>query len=125
MKIFILFFLLFFGNYLHAQQDLLQTEQIRKQAYPIQGEDELLRELSARIEKKCKKYKVKELNVKFRFVVEKDGTLNEIQILGDAGHFETELIKILKTMPKLYPAIVNSLPVRSNYSIPIKIEISK
>lgn len=110
---------------MHAQQVANQSEKVRKNAYPIEGSEVFSKELAAKIEKKCKKFKVKNVDVKFFFTVEKDGTLNEIRILGDTGDFENELIKIFKSMPKWYPAIENNLPIRANYSIPIKIETLK
>lgn len=58
-----------------------------------------------------------------RFVVEKDGTLTDIQVTRDLGYGTgKEAVRVLKKSPKWKPGIQNGRPVRVLYSLPIKIQ---
>jgi hypothetical protein len=58
------------------------------------------------------------------FVLEKDGTLNDIKIVRDevGNGCAVEFVRVLKNSPKWTPAIKKNKPVRVLYSIPINIE---
>ncbi|WP_306353980.1 energy transducer TonB [Flavobacterium sp. '19STA2R22 D10 B1'] len=58
------------------------------------------------------------------FVVEKDGSLSDINVIRDLG-FGTgkEAIRILKASPKWNPGIQNGRPVRVLYSLPIVVNV--
>jgi beta-lactamase regulating signal transducer with metallopeptidase domain len=60
------------------------------------------------------------------FIVEKDGSLSEFEILKDIG-FNTgeEIIRVLKLSPKWIPGKENNEPVKVKYSLPIQVEASK
>jgi beta-lactamase regulating signal transducer with metallopeptidase domain len=60
------------------------------------------------------------------FMVEKDGSLSEFEILKDIG-FGTgeEVIRVLKLSPKWIPGKENNETVRVKYSLPIQVESSK
>lgn len=73
------------------------------------------------------KYPDEELNIKgevfVTFVVEKDGSLTDIEVLSDAGYGTgTEVIRVLKKCPNWNPGKLNDEDVRVFYSatIPIK-----
>ena len=54
------------------------------------------------------------------FVVEKDGSLTNIQILKDIGYGTgKEAIRVLKLSPEWKPAELNGKKVRCSYSLPI------
>nr|WP_315254925.1 M56 family metallopeptidase [uncultured Flavobacterium sp.] len=57
------------------------------------------------------------------FIVEKDGSLSEFEILKDLG-FGTadEVIRVLKLSPKWVPGKENNEPVRVKYNLPVQIE---
>lgn len=57
------------------------------------------------------------------FMVEKDGSLTEFEILHDMG-FGTgsEVIRVLKLSPKWIPGKQNNQPVRVKYNLPISIQ---
>lgn len=63
----------------------------------------------------------KELIFKLKFVVEKDGSFSDIQILDDKNGVGKEAIRVLNKMPKWNPAQHNGKIVRSVYTIPIKV----
>lgn len=58
------------------------------------------------------------------FIVERDGSLTNINIVRDLG-FGTgsEAVRILKKSPKWKPGIQNGRPVRVSYSLPINLQI--
>ncbi|WP_296142623.1 energy transducer TonB [uncultured Flavobacterium sp.] len=63
-------------------------------------------------------------NIILSFVVERDGSLTDIKIIRDLG-FGTgdEGIRILKISPKWKPGIQDGIPVRVNYTLPIKLSV--
>lgn len=57
------------------------------------------------------------------FVVEKDGSLTDIQVLKHIGYgTKEEVIKVLRKCPKWNPATQNGIPIRCVYSLPISIQ---
>ncbi len=60
------------------------------------------------------------------FVVEKDGSLNDIKVLRDIGYGTgIEAIRVLNLSPKWTPAEQNGQHVRCKYMLPLSIEASK
>lgn len=66
----------------------------------------------------------KEIIVRLRFVVEKDGSFTDIRVLNDKHGLGNEAIRVLKTMPKWQPAQHNGTTVRSMFTLPIKIRVN-
>lgn len=55
------------------------------------------------------------------FVVEKDGSVTDIQILrGIGGGCDEEAIRVVKNMPKWIPGRQRSIPVRVRFNLPVK-----
>ena len=78
----------------------------------------------------AKKFTAQELNtsaneivVKVKFVVEKDGSFSDIQIIDDKYGVGNEAERILKNMPKWKAAEHNGKKVRSMFTLPIKIQL--
>ncbi|MES2279564.1 MAG: energy transducer TonB [Bacteroidota bacterium] len=58
--------------------------------------------------------------VRISFVVEKDGSLTDIKIVGSLSETaDAEAIRLMKASPKWKPAMQNDAPVRQLYNIPI------
>lgn len=56
------------------------------------------------------------------FVIEKDGSVDEIKVLRDLGYGTgNEAIRVLKLLPKWMPGEQNGQKVRCTYSLPISI----
>lgn len=69
---------------------------------------------------------VSKIQVILSFVVEKDGSLTDIKVLRDPGYGAgAEAIRVLKTMPKWKPAEQNKKAVRSQFTLPITIQINQ
>ncbi|WP_267740518.1 energy transducer TonB [Myroides injenensis] len=67
---------------------------------------------------------VKTLSVILSFVVEKDGSLSDIKVLRDSGYgVGKEAIRVLKQMPKWSPAIQNNKAVRSQFTLPVTVQV--
>lgn len=69
---------------------------------------------------------VSQIRVMLGFVVEKDGGFTEVKVLRDGGYPAAgkEAIRVLKNMPKWKPAIQNGRPVRSQFTLPITIQVA-
>lgn len=64
--------------------------------------------------------------IELTFVVERDGSLTDIQIKRDLGHGTGQAgINLLKKARRWSPGIQNGRPVRVQYSLPIRIDLSQ
>jgi hypothetical protein len=60
------------------------------------------------------------------FIVEKDGSLSEFNILRDIGYGTgEEAVRVIKQSPKWIPGTVDNKPARVLYSLPITIQTAK
>lgn len=61
------------------------------------------------------------------FVVEKDGSLSDFKILRDGGlpKAGTEALRVLSILPKWKPAFLNGREVRSQFTLPLTIQVKK
>lgn len=63
--------------------------------------------------------------VEVAFIVEKDGSLSDFRVLQDLGHGTGEAaVALLKKSAKWSPALENGRPVRMNYTLPIRLDLS-
>ncbi|EHQ28546.1 energy transducer TonB [Mucilaginibacter paludis] len=59
-----------------------------------------------------------------QFIVEKNGSLTNIQIIRSAGkHLDEQIIRAIKNMPKWNPGLNNGKPSRMQYSIPVNLSL--
>ena len=62
--------------------------------------------------------------MKLRFIVEKDGSITQVEILNDLGYGTgEEAIRVLKHSPRWKPALITGKPVRSYFILPIKLSV--
>lgn len=67
---------------------------------------------------------VNQIRVMLSFVIEKDGSFTDVKVLRDPGYgVANEAIRVLKSMPYWTPAILDGKPVRSQFTLPITIQI--
>lgn len=60
-----------------------------------------------------------------QFVVEKDGSISDINILrGVSKDIDSEAVRVIKAMPKWKPGIQKGKPVRVQYTMPFKFQLS-
>ena len=67
---------------------------------------------------------IEEVNLRLKFVVEKDGSFSNIEILKDTVGLGAEAVRVLKTMPAWNPAKNKGKVVRSSFVIPMKVLIN-
>ena len=81
----------------------------------------LTRHLQSPIKKAARKgMKVGQYMVQVRFLVEKDGSINDVQALNDPGYgLAAAAVKALKTGPKWKPGEQDGRKVRSYHTQPI------
>lgn len=68
----------------------------------------------------------KNIRIFVYFVVEKDGSMSDIQVKNNPGYgLEKEAIRVLKSLKtKWTPGIIDSKPVRTAYSLPITVQMN-
>ena len=60
------------------------------------------------------------------FIVEKDGSITNVKIIREIGYETgTEVLRVLKSMPKWLPAEQLGRKVRCSYTLPINIDATK
>lgn len=70
---------------------------------------------------------VSQIRVMLGFVVEKDGSFTEVKVLRDGGYPAAgkEAIRVLKSMPNWKAAVQNGRAVRSQFVLPITIQVAQ
>lgn len=67
-----------------------------------------------------------EFNFYFSYVVEADGALSNVQIIRDPGYgIGTEALRVINLSPKWKPAVKDNVPVRTNGTLPLIINVKK
>lgn len=87
----------------------------------------LRKNLQSPIEKAARKgMKAGTYTVQVKFLVEKDGSINDVQALNDPGYgLAKAAVKVIKTGPKWTPGVVNGKTVRSYHTQPITFMIQQ
>src|SRR5690606_35197612 len=67
---------------------------------------------------------VKQIKIRLKFTVEKDGSFTDLQVLDDKQGAGKEAMRVLKSMPKWKPAQHNGKTVRSKFTLPITINVN-
>ena len=62
-----------------------------------------------------------------QFVVEKDGSISEVEVVKSSGHalLDDEAVRVVSIMPKWKPGTQDGQPVRVQYSIPVNFNPGK
>lgn len=63
-----------------------------------------------------------EIYIRFRFIVEKDGKLSDIEVINDTYYLSNEIKRVLMLAPYWNPSYLNGVPVRSKFTLPITIK---
>ncbi|MEC4052565.1 energy transducer TonB [Myroides odoratimimus] len=67
---------------------------------------------------------IKRIQVIIQFTIEVDGSVTDIKTLKDPGYGAAkEAIRVLNSMPKWIPAELNDKKVRSQFTLPITIQV--
>lgn len=63
------------------------------------------------------------ITVKIRFVVEKDGSLTNMNVLADQMNIANDVFKLIQAKSKWKPAQFDKKNVRMYFTLPIKISL--
>lgn len=97
---------------------------VEKQAGPSGGIQSFYKSFGAKYNAPDVDEGVRQIKVMLQFVVEKDGSFTDIKILRDPGYGAgKEAMRVLKSMPKWTPAEQNGRKVRSQFTLPITINV--
>jgi periplasmic protein TonB len=89
------------------------------------GEKELLRFLAENIQYPALARESNvQGNVALSFVIGKDGTVTDVQVLKDIGAgCGKEAVRVVRNMPKWFPGEANGNPVKVRYTLPVKFRL--
>jgi len=97
---------------------------VEKQAGPSGGMQSFYKSFANKFNAPDVDEGVRQISVMVQFVVEKDGSFTDIKVLRDPGYGAgREAVRVLKSMPKWAPAEQNGRKVRSQFTLPIKIQV--
>lgn len=96
---------------------------VKKKAEPKQGMSKFLQAFTNQFNSLVIPPKVDEISFKLKFVIEKNGTLSNIEIEENehAYAYVEEIVRVLKLMPAWQPAENKGNVVRSVHVVPIKL----
>lgn len=95
-------------------------------AVPVEGIRNFMKTFVQKFDigKNYKDIPYNQLKLIVKFIIEKDGSLTNFEIVSaNTPLFQSEIIQVLKSMPKWQPATENGIPIRSSFSLPISINI--
>lgn len=92
-------------------------------ATPLNGIEKFYKDYSTKFNKGSASASIDELRFRVKFNVEKDGSLTNIEVVdANTPLYHSEIIRVIKSMPKWNPALENGIPVRSSFSMPVRIK---
>lgn len=97
---------------------------VEKQAGPSGGMQTFYKSFATKYNAPDVDEGVRQIKVLLQFVVEKDGSFTDIKVLRDPGYGAgKEAMRVLRSMPKWAPAEQNGRKVRSQFTLPITINV--
>lgn len=123
MKKALLILLLLIQNFSAFAQDEVKSF-VQQKAYPKEGLQVFYKnfvgEFNTNNAKAIPK-SVNQINLRVKFIVEKDGSFSDIYVVDDEYKFEREVKRVLYLMPVWNAAIHEGKSVRSSFTMPIKV----
>lgn len=100
---------------------------VEKQAVPPKGLQQFYADFAGEFKSPDLPKDIAQVRVMVSFVVEKDGSLTDISVLRDGGFPEVgiEAIRVLKKLSPWNPAWQNGAEVRSQFTLPVTLQVSK
>lgn len=67
-----------------------------------------------------------QLRMEFKFIVERNGTLTDVQVIRDGGYpdIAEQAVKVIRNSKKWSPGVMNGKPVRISYKLPIVVQVA-
>jgi periplasmic protein TonB len=112
------------GSYVVDDSSTKVFISVEKQAIPNGGLSSFYKSFSARFNTSTIESSASQIKVILQFIVESDGSFSNISVLRDPGYgVGKEAIRVLKSMPKWIAAEQNGKKVRSQFTLPITINV--
>jgi len=125
-KTLLILFVFLTYNFSALAQDEVKSF-VQQKAYPKEGLQVFMKEFVNKFDyKNADKIPndVTEIKLRVKFIVEKDGTFNDIKLIDDTYNFKNEVIRILNEMPVWNAAMHEGKNVRSAFTLPKTIRIT-
>lgn len=97
---------------------------VQQKAAPSEGMQAFLKNFMRKFNAPDVGGNVTEIKIRLRFVVEKDGSFTDLQVIDDKQGAGNEAKRVLKSMPNWKPAEHNGKTVRSSFTLPITIKVN-
>lgn len=125
-KILLLLLIFIINSFSVFAQDEVKSF-VQQKAYPKEGIQVFMNEFVNKFNyKNADKIPndVSEIKLRVKFIVEKDGTFNDIKLVDDTYNFKNEVLRVLNEMPIWNAAVHEGKNVRSSFTLPITIRIT-
>lgn len=125
-KILLLLFIFLAHSFSVYSQDEVQSF-VQQKAAPKEGLQAFMKEFVNKFDYKNADTipnDVAEIKLRVKFIVEKDGSFNDITLVDDTYNFKNEVIRVLNEMPVWNAAMHEGRNVRSSFTLPITIRIT-
>jgi len=120
-KALLILLILFINSFSFAQEKLI-IPQVK--AYPKEGLKTFMKQFAEEFNAnngKAIPKSVNQINLRVKFIVEKDGSFSDIEVLDDDYKFQREIKRVFNLMPYWNAAIHEGNSVRSSFTMPIKL----
>lgn len=128
-KIFPIFFFIFlFLSKSYAQNNLENDQEkvyyaVQEKASPIEGFPAFAKKFTEIFDINNIATKDGILKIRIQFIIEKDGSFNEITIKDDEYNLIDEVKRVFSLMPNWKPAVVGDKIVRSKFTLPLTLNV--
>lgn len=122
-KILSLLLIIFISSFSAIAQEKIHSF-VQQKASPKEGLQAFMKNFITEFNVPNLPNEVKELKVRLKFIVEKDGSFSNIVVTDDKLNVGAEAIRVLKQMPSWNAAMHDGSNVRSSFILPITIKIN-
>ena len=119
-KILLLLLILFINSFSFAQEKPIMPQ---VKAQPKEGLEVFYKNFINEFKLPSVPKGIYEVAIRLKFIVEKDGSFSNIEVVDDNLNITEEAIRVLKEMPIWNAAVYEGKYVRSSYTLPIKIKV--
>ena len=128
-NIFLLIVTFFIGFQAIAQEESVLDKDkvysfVEQKASPKEGLKEFYQNFVQEFKSPSLSRGVDEVIIRLKFIVEKDGTFSNIEVIDDKQGVGKEAKRVLKTMHSWNAAVSEGQLVRSSFTLPIKIKVN-
>lgn len=97
---------------------------VQQKAHPKEGIQTFMQNFMEEFKVPDIPKEVDQIRMRLKFIVEKDGSFSDVQVIDDKFGVGAEAVRALKTMPAWIPAVHNQKNVRSAFTLPITINVN-